>query len=172
MLLGFLIDQKVKNSPAMQETWICSMGGTIPKRKGWLTTPLFMPWKCYGGRNIAGYRPWDLKESDTTEWLTLPQKCRCQFIEADNTTLIPCFQIVLDDRELKNSISCLFFLLICLDKNYNLRQTVEPIQKLTIFCYPISLVFFKFILLRKHWFIMFNVYIIFLLQTSCLPPKI
>ena len=32
-------------------------------------TPVFLPGKFPGQRSLAGYSPWGLKESDTTEWL-------------------------------------------------------------------------------------------------------
>ena len=37
----------------------------------WLPTPVFLPGEFYGQRNLAGYSPCDLKESDMTERLTL-----------------------------------------------------------------------------------------------------
>ena len=38
--------------------------GLIPGR--WQLTPVFMPGKSHGQRNLAGYSPRDHKESDTT----------------------------------------------------------------------------------------------------------
>ena len=40
------------------------------KRK-WQPTLVFLPGKSHGWRSLAGYSPWDHKESDMTEWLTL-----------------------------------------------------------------------------------------------------
>ena len=34
-------------------------------------TPLFFPGESHGQRSLLGYSPWDCKESDTTEQLTL-----------------------------------------------------------------------------------------------------
>ena len=31
------------------------------------TTPVFLPGKLHGQRSLAGYSPWDHKESDTAE---------------------------------------------------------------------------------------------------------
>ena len=45
--------------------------GKIPWRREWEPTPIFLPGKCCGQRNLVGYSPWGCKESDTTEWLTL-----------------------------------------------------------------------------------------------------
>ena len=58
-----LVAQRVKNMPAMWETWVQSMGW----RKEWLPTPVFWPGKFHGQRSLAGYSPWGCKESDTTE---------------------------------------------------------------------------------------------------------
>ena len=57
-----LVAQLVKNSPAMQETWV----GRIPQRRERLPTPVFWP------REFHGLYPWGRKESDTTERLSLP----------------------------------------------------------------------------------------------------
>ena len=41
--------------------------GKIPWRRAWKPTPVFMPGKSHGQRSLAGYSPWHLPESDTTE---------------------------------------------------------------------------------------------------------
>ena len=41
--------------------------GKIPCRSKWHPTPVFLPGKSHGRRSLAGYSPWDRKESDTTE---------------------------------------------------------------------------------------------------------
>ena len=38
----------------------------IPWRRKWQPTPVFLPGKSHGQRNLAGYSPWDYKELDTT----------------------------------------------------------------------------------------------------------
>ena len=35
----------------------------------WQSTPVFLPGKSHGQRSLAGYSPWDHKESDMTEYL-------------------------------------------------------------------------------------------------------
>ena len=45
--------------------------GKIPWRREWLPTPVFLPGEFHGHRSLAGYSPWGLKGSDTTERLTL-----------------------------------------------------------------------------------------------------
>ena len=41
--------------------------GLIPGK--WQLTPVFMLGKSHGQRSLAGYSPWDRKESETTERL-------------------------------------------------------------------------------------------------------
>ena len=62
--------QMVKNLPAMpetKETWVISLSREYPLEKGWQPTPVFLPGKSPGQRNLAGYSPWGHKELDTTE---------------------------------------------------------------------------------------------------------
>ena len=48
-------------------------------------TPVFLPTEFYGEKSLAGYSPWDRKESDTTEqltlseWLTLSLQNHCRW---------------------------------------------------------------------------------------------
>ena len=66
-----LVAQTGKNLPAMQEIWVQALGQEDPLEKG-NGTPLqsiLLPGKSHGRRNLVGYRPWGLKESDMTERL-------------------------------------------------------------------------------------------------------
>ena len=45
--------------------------GKIPWRRTRQPTPVFLPGEFHGQRSLAGYSPWSLKESDTTEQVTL-----------------------------------------------------------------------------------------------------
>ena len=38
-----------------------------PLEEAWQITPVFLPGKSHGQRNLAGYSPWGPKESDRTE---------------------------------------------------------------------------------------------------------
>ena len=62
--------QTVKNLTAVQETWV----GTIPWRREWLPTPVFLPAKSHGQRSLTRYSPWGLKELDMTERLSPARK--------------------------------------------------------------------------------------------------
>ena len=59
--------QIVKNLPAMQETWIQSLGQEDPLEKDMQPTPVFLPGEFHEQRSLAGYSPWDRRELDTTE---------------------------------------------------------------------------------------------------------
>ena len=41
--------------------------GTIPWRRAWHSTPVFLLGGSHGQRSLVGYTLWDCKESDTTE---------------------------------------------------------------------------------------------------------
>jgi len=61
-----LVAQTVKNLPAMQGTWVQSLGWEDPWRRERLPTPVFWPGEFHGL-----YNPWGRKGSDTTERLSL-----------------------------------------------------------------------------------------------------
>ena len=63
--------QTVKNLPAIQESRCDPWVEKIPWRKEWQPTPVFLPREFHGQRNLVGYSPWNCKESDMTERLTL-----------------------------------------------------------------------------------------------------
>ena len=54
----------------MQEMGVQSRGREIPWRRKWQPTPVFLPGKSQGQRNLVGDSPWGGKESDTTERLS------------------------------------------------------------------------------------------------------
>ena len=58
--------QLIKNPPAIWETRVQSRVWKIPWRRGTLPTPVFWPGEVHGL-----YSPWDRKESDRTERLSL-----------------------------------------------------------------------------------------------------
>ena len=68
---AFLVAQLVKNSPAMWETWVQSLGWEDPLEKEMKSTPVLLPGKSHGWRCLVGYSPWGLKELDMTERLNL-----------------------------------------------------------------------------------------------------
>ena len=66
----FLMTQLVKCLPTIWETCVWSLGRKILWRRKWQPTPVLLPGKSRGWRNLVGYSPWGRKESDMTEWLS------------------------------------------------------------------------------------------------------
>ena len=63
--MGFPGGSVVKNLPAQCrrhrfDPWVRKM----PWRRAWQPTPVFLPGESHGQRSLAGYSPWDHKESD------------------------------------------------------------------------------------------------------------
>ena len=58
-----LVAQMIKNLPAMQETWVWSLGQEGPLEKGMATHSSILAWRI----------PWSSKEPDRTEQLTHPE---------------------------------------------------------------------------------------------------
>ena len=54
-----LVVQTVKNPPAMQETWVWSLGWEDFLEKGVATHPSILVWRIHWQRNLASYSPWD-----------------------------------------------------------------------------------------------------------------
>ena len=66
-----LVVQMVKNLPAMQETWVQSLGWEDPLEEGMAThSSILAPGNPHGQRSLVGPSPWDHKELDTTERLS------------------------------------------------------------------------------------------------------
>ena len=71
-----MVAQTVKNLPAMQETWVLSLGWEDPLEEGQHGNPL--QYSClenpHGQRSPKGYSLWGHKELDTTEQLSIAQE--------------------------------------------------------------------------------------------------
>ena len=78
------VAQTIKNLPAVQETWVGSLGQefhpdqewqefSIPWRREWQPIPVFLPEKSHGQRSLVGYSPWCPKKSCGTEQLAHKQ---------------------------------------------------------------------------------------------------
>ena len=68
--MAFPVAQRVKNLPAIQETWAQFLDWEDPLEKEMATHSSILPGESHGQRSLAGYSPWGRKESDTTERLT------------------------------------------------------------------------------------------------------
>ena len=53
----------VKNLPAMQETYVQSLGGEDPRRRKWQLIPVFFPVKSHGQRSLPDYSQWGSQKS-------------------------------------------------------------------------------------------------------------
>ena len=65
--MDFPVVQMVKNLPAMQETWLRSLGWADPLEKGMATHSRILAQKSHGQGVLEGCSPWDHKELDMTE---------------------------------------------------------------------------------------------------------
>ena len=66
-----LVAQMVKNLLAKQETLVQSLGPDDPLKKGMATHSSILAWRIPWQRCLMGYSLWKLKESDTTEQLSV-----------------------------------------------------------------------------------------------------
>ena len=55
----------------IQKTQVWTLGGEGPLEKKNGYSPIFLPEEFHRQRSLAGYSPWDRKEWDTTEQLTI-----------------------------------------------------------------------------------------------------
>ena len=80
-----LVAQLVKNLSAVQETRFGSLGGEDLLEKEMANHSNILPGKSHGPRSLAGCSPWVMKESGTTEQITLghwsPEDLPCPRIE-------------------------------------------------------------------------------------------
>ena len=65
-----LVAQAVKSLPAVQKTWVWSLGWEDPRRREWQHTPVLLPGEFHGQRSLAYYSSWGCKELHMTKWLT------------------------------------------------------------------------------------------------------
>ena len=69
-----LVAQTVKNQPAMQETWVWSLGWEDTLYKVMAIHSSILAWRIpHGQKSLMGCTPWGSNESDTTEWLSTAQ---------------------------------------------------------------------------------------------------
>ena len=73
LLQKALVAQMVKSLPAMQETWVRSLGQEEPLEKEMaIQYPVLLPGKFHGWRSLVGYSPWGHKELDTCQSDSVP----------------------------------------------------------------------------------------------------
>ena len=70
--MDFLVAQMVKNLPAKAgEVGLIVLGQEDPLEKQMATHSSILAWRIPWTEETGWYSPWNLKESDMTEWLTL-----------------------------------------------------------------------------------------------------
>ena len=68
-MLSSLVAQRLKGLPAMQETWVRSLGWEDPLEKEMATHSSTLAWRIPWTEDLVGYSAQGRKESDTTERL-------------------------------------------------------------------------------------------------------
>ena len=68
-----LVAQMVKNSPAMQEIWVQSLGQEDPLKKEMAIHSSILIGESLGQGSLVGCSPWGHKELHMTKWLTHKQ---------------------------------------------------------------------------------------------------
>ena len=76
-----LVAQTVKRLPTSGRPRFDPWVGKILWRRKWHPTPVLLPGKFHGQRNLVDYSTWDCKESDTTEQLHLYNQKRNFWME-------------------------------------------------------------------------------------------
>ena len=56
---GIVVKNPPANAGGTRDPWVWK----IPRRKKWQPTPLFLPGKSHGQRNLVGYSQWGRRES-------------------------------------------------------------------------------------------------------------
>ena len=88
-LWASLVAQTVKNLPAMQETWVRSLGGENPLEKGMATHSSILAWRIPWTEEPHGCgwgsdSPWGDQQWDRTEQLTLSLSCQLYLSKTRN----------------------------------------------------------------------------------------
>ena len=65
------------------ETQVQSLDQKIFWSRKWQPTPVVLPGKFHGQRNLVGYSPWGRKESDTAEYTGNKELMGSKAIEAE-----------------------------------------------------------------------------------------
>ena len=61
------VTQMGKSLSEMQATWVRYLGQEDTLEKKWQPSPVLLPGKSHGPKNLTGYSTWGLNELDTSE---------------------------------------------------------------------------------------------------------
>ena len=75
-----LVAQSVKNLPAMQETWVWSLGWEGPLEEGMAAHPVFLPRECPWTEEAGGLQSMGSQRA-RHDWVTKHRKQQCVSIE-------------------------------------------------------------------------------------------
>ena len=64
-------DKFINNLENLFDPWVWFMCQEDPLENGMATTPVFLLAESHEQRSLEGYSPWNCKESDTTEELSI-----------------------------------------------------------------------------------------------------
>ena len=64
------MSQRLRNLPAMWETWVQSLGQKDPLEKGWQSAEVFLSREFHEQKSLVSYSPWGCKGLDTSEQRT------------------------------------------------------------------------------------------------------
>ena len=117
-----MVTQTVKNLPAMQETWVQSLGQEDPLEEEMATHSSSLARRIPWTEEPGGSSPWGRKESDSTEWLTHTYHSICVW-KSHNVSSIPFSQVFVkkwsnlkNHLEIKAEWSILFWIFVLLTR--------------------------------------------------------
>ena len=92
--MASLVAQSVKNLPALQETWVQSLGREYPLEEGMVTHFSILALKIPQTEEPGGLQPMGLQESDMTERpnhhiFSYIQPFACAVFSANRSTSVP-----------------------------------------------------------------------------------
>ena len=85
--LGFQVVQVVKSCLQCRRPGLDPWVGTIPWRRAWQPTPVFLPGESHRQKSLVGYSPSGHKKTYTTEWLSTAQSFSCENISPSHVVV-------------------------------------------------------------------------------------
>ena len=129
--------QVVKNLPAIQETWIQSLGQEDPWWREWLPTPVFLSGEFQGQRSLVGYSPRGRKELEATEQLAYTHTREWRTFRAHLPCTLPQVKLAHHGQSLEPAlVPCAFSLsdcplpLACSNQDYPLKLSSNAINSI------------------------------------------
>ena len=138
-----LVAQTVKNLPAVQETWVQSMGWEDPLEEGMATHSSILAWRIPRTEEPSKVYPWDYKESDMSDLHTQTMSLYIYTISSLSIHLSRILSLSIIITQVVKFLLILFY--------GNLQETSFKVIKSSllrfVFCFVISV----FFILRKSF---------------------